>query len=394
MMQKKIQAGSGSESVVCLDLSGTHAPADPFERGTQGLWVTDIRQGDREDSILEHLFEHCPPDAHVALTLSGRIDNGEHLLSRLGAWAENGLKLICWDCPTPPDSTFQSLLWQIARLGIWNHVMEGFAPETAHAWQRFVAENPYIVHSHGEFPAQTSPGRSAYGETRTLPGIPLWKKLGSIPAILTELAQAPAKTLAAGSWNPHTEETLELGADIQFNYSSPAELPPGYLDEICRMVAAGGSVDLTHVRANLERAHCIAYAVENGVIVGNSSLKHPRSAFFDYLKEVTGLDFEGFVERGYTSVRPEYRAFGVGKRLLQGLTERAGEFKVFSLIDETNVATQKIALRNQTVKLLVYTSERSGKAMGLWMPEVMLETMDARWQADLAAYRETKGETS
>ena len=100
------------------------------------------------------------------------------------------------------------------------------------------------------------------------------------------------------------------------------------------MVDAGGSVDITHVRANLEKAYLIAYATENGVIAGNSSLKHPRQVFIERLYRSTGLDFTNFVERGYTSVRPEYRAMGIGARLLEGLTCRATGVKVFSLISE------------------------------------------------------------
>ncbi|MCG8531708.1 MAG: hypothetical protein MI749_13735, partial [Desulfovibrionales bacterium] len=135
-----------------------------------------------------------------------------------------------------------------------------------------------------------------------------------------------------------------------------------------------------------QRAHRVAYALENGVIVGNSSLKHPRRAFIQYLLEITGLDFTGFVERGYTSVRPEYRALGVGKRLLADLTKDAQGYKVFSIIDEANVATQKIALRNNTLKILSYRSEKSGKQMGLWMPRSMVDQMDGTWHETLAEF--------
>ena len=156
-------------------------------------------------------------------------------------------------------------------------------------------------------------------------------------------------------------------------FRSPRELSRETMDEIVAMVDAGGSVDITHVRANLEHAYLIGYAVENGVIVGNSSLKHPRPVFIERLRGITGLDFTDFVERGYTSVRPEYRALGIGTRLLEGLTARAGDKKVFSIIGEDNLATQKIAIRNKTRKIAVYFSDKTGKDMGVWMPAHMID---------------------
>ena len=93
--------------------------------------------------------------------------------------------------------------------------------------------------------------------------------------------------------------------NITFYYKKPPDLPKGYLDEICKLVESGGSVKTKFVKYNLERAYLIAYAMENEVIIGNSSLKHPRKEFIERIKNITGFDFTNFVERGYTSVRPE-----------------------------------------------------------------------------------------
>lgn len=159
---------------------------------------------------------------------------------------------------------------------------------------------------------------------------------------------------------------------IDFFYQKPNALPQGFMDEICRLVEAGGSVDSRFVRFNLERAYLIGYALANGVLVGNSCLKHPRREFIQRLKQITGLDFHHFLERGYTSVRPEYRGMGIGTKLLEGLTKRARNHKIFSLIAEDNHATQKIALRNNTQKIAVFYSEKQGKNLGVWMPESMI----------------------
>lgn len=168
-------------------------------------------------------------------------------------------------------------------------------------------------------------------------------------------------------------KNVKKKADITFYYKKPYDLPAGYLDKIYKLVEAGGSVKTQFVKYNLKKAYLIAYAMENGVIIGNSSLKHPRKEFIEQIRNITGFDFTNHIERGYTSVKPEYRAMGVGTKLLEGLTKRAGNYKIFSIINEDNKATQTIALRNNTKKIAVYFSEKSGKKMGLWMPEHMIE---------------------
>ncbi len=138
------------------------------------------------------------------------------------------------------------------------------------------------------------------------------------------------------------------------------------------MIEAGGSVNSQFVRFNLERAYLIGYAMENGLLVGNSCLKHPRDEFIQRLKKKTGIDFTHCVERGYTSVRPENKSMGIGTKLLEGLTQRAGNCKIFSIIGEDNLATKKIALRNKTKKIAAYYSEKQGKNLEVWMPEHMI----------------------
>ena len=58
----------------------------------------------------------------------------------------------------------------------------------------------------------------------------------------------------------------------------------------------------------------------------------------------------------------------MGRRLLEGLTKRAGKYQVFAIIDEANLATQKIARWNNTRKITTYFSEKTNKQMGIWMP--------------------------
>jgi GNAT superfamily N-acetyltransferase len=295
--------------------------------------------------------------------------------NQLAGWQEKGLKLIHWQCAPELAKIPDQLLWQVSRQGIWNHVTvpASLANSPAGPAVKCIMDNPHLVHSY-DIPENDVPVYSAYDMAAPLPGRPVWELLGTSERLLACLSRFPVDHLIRLRY--HGTDLLTLGQDIAYHFTPPADLPKGYLDAVCAMVAAGGSVELAHVRSNLEKAYLIGYAVENGVMVGNSCLKHPRKALIDRLKIATDLDFSGFVERGYTSVRPEYRSLGVGRKLLEGLTARAGKYKVFSLIAEDNLATQKIALRNNTKKITTYFSEKANKQMGVWMPEQMISTLE------------------
>ena len=228
---------------------------------------------------------------------------------------------------------------------------------------------------------------AAYNEVKVLPGIPLWQLLqyaDTLDILLAAMKENgwEEKKAALHLSRIRSDKALSLlqvtGDKLEYHFEPPSRIPLDLMEDIVRMVAAGGSVDITHVRSNLGKAYLIGYVMENGVIVGDSSLKHPRQAFIDRLKGFTGLDFTGCVERGYTSVRPEYRSLGIGTRLLEGLTARATDVLVYSIIDEKNIAAQKMAIHNNTRQIAAYFSEKVQKNMGVWMPEKMADLFLAR----------------
>ncbi len=297
----------------------------------------------------------------------------------------SGTTLIQWKSLEKKEPSKIKRLWDLSKQGIWNHV--NLTDHTCSAikndWLRFISLNPNIAHSYENSFGNMSDGKPdltdmdpslrAYSGVKQLAGEPFWKFLSDPAHLLLYLKYHGKKNLFCLRADRANETLISLGSSITFHFRKPDELLPGFLDEICAMVEAGGSVDTEYVRYNLERAYLIGYAEENGIIVGNSSLKHPREEFIQRLDTITGLDFNHFVERGYTSVRPEYRALGVGARLLEGLTKRAGQYKIFSIISEDNTATHKIAKKNKTKKIAVYYSEKIGKKLGIWMPEHMIE---------------------
>ena len=206
-----------------------------------------------------------------------------------------------------------------------------------------------------------------------MPGHPFWYGLVDPVYLLLYLNKHGLKKITRWRIKEDGRSIYPLGQDLVYNFVRPEELPSGYLDEICRMVEAGGSVATQWVRRNLERAFLIGYVMEKGVIVGNSSLKRPRTEYVERVSKLAGLDISQYLERGYTSVRPEYRGLGIGTKLLEGLTARVGKKKLFSIISTDNFATQKIALRNKTKQAASFYSERLGKEVGVWIPESMIE---------------------
>jgi GNAT superfamily N-acetyltransferase len=262
-----------------------------------------------------------------------------------------------------------------ASAGIWNHLaLDGAsaAPPTCQA----IARQPNIVHSWeavGDAHVDCHPDQ-AYVGVRPLPGRPLWQAVNDPLKRFVLADRLTRDRLIRLRIDDDGASLYTVGNALEYHFIPPDRLPGGYLDEICAMVVAGGTVAATHVRANLERAHLIGYALEKGVIVGNSSLKNPRPEYIEAVRRQSGLDLTGFVERGYTSVRPEYRGLGIGTRLLEGLTRRAGDRKIFSVIAEDNTATKVIALRNHTRQVASYFSEKAGKPVGIWMPAWMIDT--------------------
>lgn len=262
----------------------------------------------------------------------------------------------------------------LSRAGVWNHLILDAGAATP-ANRRTVALQPNILHSWQSDRAdrrQVEPP-DGYGRVRPLPGRPLWQALSDPVDRFLLIDRLTKDRLVRLRVDEDGERFYALGDALTYRFVPPDRLPPGRLDEICDMVAAGGSVAATHVRQNLQRAFLVGYAEERGCIVGNSSLKHPRDAYIATVRQKSGLDLTGYVERGYTSVRPEYRGLGIGTRLLEGLTARAGERKIFSVIGEDNLATQIIARRNRSKKVATYFSDKAGKPVGIWMPEWMID---------------------
>jgi GNAT superfamily N-acetyltransferase len=314
-----------------------------------------------------------------AVVSASRLD-----LTALAEAKDQGATVRVWHDPRGAFKPITAGLYRVARGGAWNHLVlppEETSPLAAEL-NDFAAGNPGIIHSwcrqtpsasRYAGPRRQYPrGSVPYGQTAPLPGLPIWQILQHPEIIAAFVRRQGLTSLVQLRYDPEEGTIFELGRSLSYTYQKPEELPEGYLDEICRMVEAGGSVATQWVRHNLERAFLIVYVQEYGVIVGNSSLKHPREAYIEAVSAQSGIDLRHYLERGYTSVRPEYRGFGIGAKMLAGLTERASDYKVFSVIGEDNLPTQKMAIRNRTRRVATFYSERANKQIGVWIPEWML----------------------
>ena len=76
---------------------------------------------------------------------------------------------------------------------------------------------------------------------------------------------------------------------------------------------------------------------------------------------------------GMDKILPPGIVMGIGAKLLEGLTERVGDIKLFSIISSDNAAAQKMALKNQTRRVATFYSKKLGKEVGVWMPVWMIE---------------------
>jgi GNAT superfamily N-acetyltransferase len=351
----------------------------------EGFFIKDDRLTPAYMTELAGEMTGEKPPFFTGLTCTLDESTTAAIRTTMNAASHAGVRIIQWQDPTGQSEPLTMALWDVCRNGVWNHVVIPTEMERRleQGLVSFMDANPNIVHS---WVRSKPPGLSfessvnkveqekrGYTQVAKLPGHPLWRGLNDLVYILLYVNRFGIKKVMRWRVRDDGSSVYALGQEISYHFVKPQELPLGYLDEICRMVEAGGSVGTRWVRYNLERAFLIGYAIEEGLIVGNSSLKRPRPEYVEAVSRQSDLNLSHYLERGYTSVRPEYRGMGIGAKLLEGLTVRVGKRKLFSIIGEDNVATQKIALRNKTRRVATFYSERLGKNVGVWIPERMLE---------------------
>ena len=281
--------------------------------------------------------------------------------------ADQGRRLVLWQAPEGLDSPgqAQARLRAAAKAGLWNHLLlppEPHSPALAEL-ARFAWDYPGRVHSWSWQDDPAWPRQDRRG-----PGRPWWSLLGHAAYLELYLRRHGRQALRRWRLSPEDGRLYTLGENIQYHFRKPSDIPPPLLEEIERLIVAGGKVKPDWVGHNLRRAHLIAYALEEGVLVGTETLKVPRPQYIEDVRKQTGLDLSGYLERGYISVLPHYRGLGVAQKLVSGLRERARDKKIFLAIPTENLAPQELTKRYHTRPVATYLSPRVGKEVSIWMP--------------------------
>lgn len=158
--------------------------------------------------------------------------------------------------------------------------------------------------------------------------------------------------------------------DLQLHCLAPGQIAPAILDGIEALVLGGQAVGGQWVRHNLEKAFCISWAQEpGGRVVATVSLKHPRPEYVAELKEHTGLDLSAYLERGYTSVHPDWRGRGLGTRMVRYVTSQSQGRPIYVVIATDNLGAIEVTRRCGTRLTACYTSAKTGREYGVWLQD-------------------------
>ena len=153
---------------------------------------------------------------------------------------------------------------------------------------------------------------------------------------------------------------------IQYFFRKPDEIPTDVLEKIYDLIESGGEVGVSWVKENLKHAFLIGYAVQKDRVVGTMVHKIPLDKYVRRIEEKTHLELKGYLERGYTYVRPEYRGLGVGDRLLKGLVEGSPGRKIYVTIRMDNLPPIQLTLRNNMHLAATYINQRTGHEIGVF----------------------------
>ena len=155
--------------------------------------------------------------------------------------------------------------------------------------------------------------------------------------------------------------------NVTYYFKKPDKIPSQVLDQIHLLIKKGGEVGSAYIRENLEKAFLISYALDQeGRVIGTVTLKHPKDVYREKIELATGLDLSGYLERGYTSVEPEFRNSDVAHRLIKGLIERSRGQKIYVTIRMDNRFALELTYKNNMVLAAKFINERTGHKIGVF----------------------------
>ena len=154
---------------------------------------------------------------------------------------------------------------------------------------------------------------------------------------------------------------------VQYYFKKPDEISTQILDQIYLLIKEGGGVGSAHIKENLKNAFLIGYALDQeGLVIGTVTLKHPKEEYRKKIETVTELDLSGYLERGYTSLEPEFRNSHLADRVIKGLIERSKGQKIYVTIRMDNTFALELTYKNNMVFAAQFINERTGNKIGVF----------------------------
>ena len=138
------------------------------------------------------------------------------------------------------------------------------------------------------------------------------------------------------------------------------------LEAIYHLIKEAGGVGTSWTREMLRNAFLVGYAVHGDNIIGTSTHKFPKEAYRKKIEDATGLDLSGYLERGYTAVKEEFRGRGIGGELIRGLIERSEGRKIYVTIRMDNPFPLKMTYREGMFLAATFINDRTGHELGVF----------------------------
>lgn len=168
---------------------------------------------------------------------------------------------------------------------------------------------------------------------------------------------------------PKELTSYRAGSNLTYYFKRGEEIDDTLIERLKELIGRGGEVGGSWIKENLQNALLVAYVEEEGKIVATMSHKRPKEKYLKYLRQKTGLDLSGYIERGYSYVRPEYRGLGIGDKMLKGLVERTPHSPIYVTIRLDNISALRLTEKNAMKMVATFTNERTDHLIGIFVNE-------------------------
>jgi hypothetical protein len=154
---------------------------------------------------------------------------------------------------------------------------------------------------------------------------------------------------------------------INFYYKKPDHIPSYIFLQIRDLIKEHGDVLTSFLEENLNAAFLIGYAMDDDKVIGTSVHKHQKKEYLEKIEALTGLNLSGYLERGYTTVLPEYRVQSIADKIIGGLIDRSEGKKIYVTIRMDNPAPLKLTYKNNMNFAAKFIHHKTGHELGVFI---------------------------